>query len=175
MNHINYREIKSGSILRQIRAYNNRTDVTLTGEFKLISPRPFGESCSDFVNICRSANRLPENRLRLYKPEEILTYNPASNADINPLNAHELCLVDFYLRDTNRLEIEYTVDASQNGYEPCTLALPFMYIQLLQFTVIARVGNIFTQKLAVAFSRHGAIIYEISKYVDEFPIVYRQT
>lgn len=174
MNYINYREIKGGSILKQIRAYNNRSDVVVTGEFKLISPRPFGESCSDFVNICNSANRVPENRLRPYKPEEILTYNPASKAEINPLNAHELRLVDFYLRSANDVEIEYTVDASINGYEPHILVLPFMYIPLLQFTVMARVGNIFAQKLVVAFSKHGAIVYEISKYIDEFPIIHHQ-
>ncbi len=163
---IQYREIKGGSILKQVRAYNNRDDVFLTGKFVLISPRPFGEGCGDFLNICNAANRVPENRLEPWRPEEILTYNPAVESNYNRLNAHDVRISDIQLLKNSRVSIEYTVDAGISGYEPHQLILPFLYIPMLRFVIVARVGA-HTQKLDLSFSRYGALMYEIATYLTE--------
>ena len=170
-----YREIKGGSILTQIRKLNSREDCCFTGEFKLISPRPYGEGCGEFLTLCNYANRLPENRFETYSPEQILTYEPVTvdtdpydKAALrgNPLNAHEVRLVDLYLK-SHIIEVEYTVDSGEYGYEPHTLKLPVHYIvSPLQFVVTARVSNIFSQKVIASFSRNGAMIYELAKFAN---------
>ena len=167
---INYKEVKGGSILNQIRQYNNRDDCFFTGVFKLVYPRPYGESCGEFLNICNYALRVPENQLSKYRPEEVLSYEPISPADAamygdkafkgNSLNAHSLQLLDFYIRNRH-VEIEYIVDADAENYQK--LVLPFLYIPLMQFSITIGVGTTHHQQMMVAFSQYGALIYEIAE------------
>lgn len=138
------REIKGGSILSHIRSYNSRQDCFYTGEYRLLSPRPYGESCGEFLRICEYASRIPENKLSPYQPEQILVYesNREKSREYtsgNDLNLHNVQLVDFSLR-RDEAKMEYTVDVEMGNHELYTLILPFLYIPLLQFSLDARVG-----------------------------------
>lgn len=164
---IRYREIKGGSVLRQIRQYNNREDCFYTGQYKLVYPRPCGDNCGEFLNICNYIFRVPENHLSLYRPEEVLAYEPLFTAAMygerfkgNALNTHALRLLDFYI-EGNRAKMEYIVDADAENCQ--TLILPFLYIPFMQFVVTVGIGTTHHQQMAVAFSKNGAVIYEIAE------------
>ena len=167
---VKYREVKGGSVLSQIRKYNDRNDCFYTGQYKLVYPRPAGDSCGEFLNICNYAFRVPENQLSPHRPEEVLSYEPAVSAEVamrgrralkgNSLNAHLVQLIDFIVKG-NRVEMEYLVDADANDYH--VLTLPFLYIPLMQFVVTVGVGSAQHQKMMLAFSKNGALIYEIAE------------
>ncbi|MBO7657121.1 hypothetical protein J6S55_00520 [Candidatus Saccharibacteria bacterium] len=166
---IRYREIKGGSVLKQIRQYNNREDCFYTGWYKLVYPRPCGDTCGEFLNVCNYTFRVPDNQLSLYRPEEVLSYEPTSVDAAaygekalkgNALNAHTLQLLDFFV-EGSRVKMEYVVDADAEKLQ--TLTLPFLYIPSMQFVVTIGIGTTHHQQMAVAFSKSGAVIYEIAE------------
>lgn len=166
---VKYKEIKGGSVLSQIRQYNNRDDCFYVGGHKLVYPRPYGEGCGEFLNVCNYAFRVPENQFCPYRPEEVLSYEPLiTDAAMygkkafkgNSLNSHSLQLVDFLIKG-NTAKLEYIVDANAEDYQ--TLVLPFLYIPLMQFVLNIGVGSTNYQKMVLALSKNGALIYEIAE------------
>lgn len=167
---VRYKEIKGGSVLEHIRRYNSRSDCFYTGKYKLVYPRPCGDSCGDFLNVCNYTSRIPENQLAPYRPEEILSYEAVSPSDAyaygekalkgNALNAHLVQLMDFVIKG-NRAELRYLIDADAENCQ--TLILPFLYIPFMQFSLDVGIGSTHHQTVALALAKGGALIYEIAE------------
>lgn len=166
---MHYQEIRGGSILKHIRYYNKRDDTYLTGEYSLVNPRPFGDTCGEFLSLCQAARRLPENRLAEYQPEHILLYQPGGDERLNPLNKRDVKLVDIYLKKgVGCVEIEYTIDASVEDYDPQKVSFPILYMPLFQIAVSAKIGDNYFEKYVVSLSRYGAVVHNIAAFNESF-------
>ena len=169
-----YREIKGGSIFTQICNYNGRPDCLLTGVYSLMYPKPIGNSCGEFVQLCNAANRIAENKKLEYRAEEILTYERVGDENPYALRGNKMDVKDVYLTDfdlerhqTGMVTMKFFVnpqEAYNRGGLPqeYALKLPFLYIAMLQFAVEVEIGDVATQKMAVAFTKKGALIYELA-------------
>ena len=148
---LNVMEFTTGSLCKQLsRYYGSGAKPKISGEFTLLSPRPFGNSIGNFVRISQRAKAYPSNRDLLVAPEEILSMP----------EKHGINLSDVVIKRRALPEFQIPIWG-----EPDKMVIPLRKYEYLQLAIVVRVYDSRFEQVILILAEKQSAIYRISSTI----------